>query len=158
MANELNTVYYRLRMIPSRIIQRLRWWKFRAMGYDIDKTAQIERNVSFDRINAKGVHIGGDTIMVSGSRVLSHYLRAHVYVDKKGEKRTKYTGEVCDTYIGHSCVIGGGARILAGVRIGNYCVVGAGSIVTKDVPDNTIVAGNPARVLRENIDFNELRI
>lgn len=158
MAQEINSLYYRLRMIPTKIIQRMRWWKYRLFGYDIDKTAQIERHVSLDRINAKGVHIGGDTIIVSGANVLSHRLRTHIYTDKYGKTRTKYTGEVCDTYIGHSCVIGGGARILPGVRVGNYCVVGAGAVVTKDVPDNTIVAGNPAKVIKENIDFNERRI
>ena len=85
-------------------------------------------------------------------------MRAHVYTDKSGKMRTKYTGEVCDTYIGHSCVIGSGARIMPGVRVGNYCVVGAGAVVTKDVPDHTIVAGNPAKVIKENIEFDGRRI
>jgi acetyltransferase-like isoleucine patch superfamily enzyme len=44
--------------------------------------------------------------------------------------------------------IGAGATILPGVTIGENAIVGAGSVVTKDVPDNAIVAGNPARVLR----------
>ena len=44
--------------------------------------------------------------------------------------------------------IGAAATILAGVTVGENSIVGAGSIVTKDVPDNTIVAGNPAKFLK----------
>ena len=44
--------------------------------------------------------------------------------------------------------MGSGATILAGVTIGEGAIVGAGSVVTKDVPPRTVVAGNPARVLR----------
>jgi len=54
----------------------------------------------------------------------------------------------CDTYIGDNCVIGGRAMIMPGVRIGNHVYVGGGSIVTHDVPDHCIVAGNPARIRR----------
>lgn len=50
--------------------------------------------------------------------------------------------------IGDDCWIGGGAIVLPGVRIGDRCVVGAGSVVTHDVGDDTVVAGNPARVIR----------
>ena len=45
--------------------------------------------------------------------------------------------------------IGGGAILLPGVRIGRNAVVGAGAVVSHNVPTNTIVAGNPARVIRE---------
>lgn len=158
MGKELNTLYYRLRMIPTKIIQRIRYWKYSLFGYDIDKTAQLERRIGLDRINPKGIHIGADTIIVSGVTVLSHRIRTHIYTDKNGTVRTKYTGEVCDTYIGRSCVICVGAKILGGVRIGDYCVVGAGAVVTKDVPDHTIVAGVPARAIKENVDFHELII
>lgn len=158
MAEELNSVYYRLRMIPASIVQRFRYWFYRLKGYDIDKTTQMERGLNLDRINAQGIHIGADTIITSKVTILSHYLRAHVYKDKRGIIRTKYTGETCDTFIGKSCVIGVGATIMGGVHIGDYCIVGAGTVVTKDVPDKSIVAGNPARVIRENIEFDQRRI
>lgn len=51
--------------------------------------------------------------------------------------------------IGDDCWIGGGAVICPGVTIGNRCIVGAGTVVVKDVPDDTIVGGNPARVIRK---------
>jgi acetyltransferase-like isoleucine patch superfamily enzyme len=49
--------------------------------------------------------------------------------------------------IKHHCFIGVGAILLPNVTIGPYSVVGAGSVVSKDVPPNTVVAGNPARVI-----------
>ncbi len=158
MAQELNSTFYKLRMVLTKIIQRLRYWKYKIHGYDIDVSTQMERGLNLDRINTKGIHIGADTIITSRVTILSHYLRAYVYIDEQGHPRTKYIGEVCDTYIGKSCVIGVGATIMGGVRIGDYCVVGSGSVVTKNIPDNTIVAGNPARVIKENIVFNERRI
>lgn len=54
-----------------------------------------------------------------------------------------------EIHIGEDCWIGGNASILPGITIGRGSVVGAGSIVTKDVPDFTIVAGNPAKVIRK---------
>ena len=62
-------------------------------------------------------------------------------------------GYFCRTYalpitIGNGCWIGGGVIILPGVSIGNGSVIGAGSVVTKDIPDNSLAAGNPCRVIR----------
>lgn len=51
--------------------------------------------------------------------------------------------------IGHDCWIGGGSIILPGVSIGNNVTIGAGSVVTKNIPDNTIAYGNPCRIKRE---------
>ena len=45
--------------------------------------------------------------------------------------------------------MGGGALILAGVRIGDRAVIGAGSVVTRDIPAGVLAAGNPCRVVRE---------
>ena len=53
------------------------------------------------------------------------------------------------TVIGHDVWIGYRAIVLSGVKIGNGAVIGAGSVVTKDIPDYAIAAGNPARVIRD---------
>ena len=55
-------------------------------------------------------------------------------------------------HIGRDCFIGGGSLIAPGVRIGDGVIVGAGSVVLEDVPDHTIVGGNPARVLRADVE------
>jgi maltose O-acetyltransferase len=51
--------------------------------------------------------------------------------------------------IGSDVWVGGGAIILAGVRIGSRAVIGAGSVVTRDIPANVVAAGNPCRVVRK---------
>ena len=53
-----------------------------------------------------------------------------------------------DISIGKHCWIGTRSIILKGVKIGNYSIIGAGSVVTKDVPEKTVVAGNPAKIIR----------
>lgn len=50
--------------------------------------------------------------------------------------------------IGSNVWLGGGVTVLAGVTIGDNCVIGAGSVVNKDIPPNTIAAGNPCKVIR----------
>lgn len=54
-----------------------------------------------------------------------------------------------EIHIGSDVWVGGNAVILPGVRIGSRSVIGGGSVVTKDVPENVLVAGNPARVIRK---------
>jgi len=65
-----------------------------------------------------------------------------------GELQTDTDWECVPTRICERASIGSNATILCGVTVGKNAIVGAGSVVTKDVPDNTIVAGNPAREIR----------
>lgn len=66
-----------------------------------------------------------------------------------GQLQTEADWTVEKTLVKKGASIGSGATILSKVTIGENAIVGAGSVVTKDVPPNTIVAGNPARVLRK---------
>ena len=62
-----------------------------------------------------------------------------------------------DVRVGHNCWIGYGACILRGVTVGNNVVIGTSTVVTKDVPDNAVIAGAPARVLRMRPEPESLR-
>ncbi len=55
----------------------------------------------------------------------------------------------CPVHIGKNCWIAAGVLIMPGITIGDNVIIGAGAVVTKDLPDNVIAVGNPARVLRE---------
>jgi len=57
--------------------------------------------------------------------------------------------------IGNNVYIGGGCQILGPITLGDGCLVGANSVVTRDVPPRTVVAGNPARIIREDVDLDE---
>jgi acetyltransferase-like isoleucine patch superfamily enzyme len=65
-----------------------------------------------------------------------------------GNLQTEADWSVAPTVIRRSASIGSGATILCNLSIGENAIVGAGAVVTKDVPPNAVVAGNPARVLR----------
>lgn len=60
-----------------------------------------------------------------------------------------YPADFPQTTIMKGASIGANATILPGITVGRYAMVGAGSVVTKDVPDHTLVAGNPARAIRK---------
>ncbi len=65
-----------------------------------------------------------------------------------GQLQTESDWKVEKTLVKRGASIGSGATILSNVTIGENAIIGAGSVVTKDVPPNTIVAGNPAKFLR----------
>lgn len=123
------------------------WYLRSHFGMDIGKNVIIARTVHLDKnINPRGIHIGDNTWVLRNAMILAHdYCRG-----KNG------TGKRYDTYIGKNCVIGINSIILPGLSIGDHCVVAAGAVVTKDIPSNSMVAGNPAKVLRTGVIVSDL--
>lgn len=71
-----------------------------------------------------------------------------------GQLQTEADWECLPTVIKQGASIGSSATLLCGITIGEKAIIGAGSVVTKNVPANAVVAGNPARVLRINKEEN----
>lgn len=123
--------------LRNLLVNAKRLYFRKVWGMDIHPTVQFSLSAKFDRTFPVGVHIGPYSYVAFDARILSHDVTRGLYLH---------------TRIGANCFIGGCSLILPGIEIGDNCVVGAGSVVTKSVPPRSIVAGNPARIIRSDID------
>jgi len=116
---------------------------------EIQKNAVVGRNckISTHTFICEGVHIE-DNVFVGHNVTFINDLYPKT-TNEKGEMQTEDDWKVVPTYVKKGASIGSSATILAGVTIGEKAIVGAGAVVTKDVPEGTVVVGNPARVLRK---------
>lgn len=106
-------------------------------GMHIDRSARISFGTKLDKTNPKGIHIGEESYIASGALIFTHDYARGIHKD---------------TYIGKRCFIGANAIVMCGISIGDEVIVGAGAIVTKDVPSHCIVAGNPAKIIKTDIN------
>jgi acetyltransferase-like isoleucine patch superfamily enzyme len=115
---------------------------------EIQKNARVGKSckISSHTFICEGVTIE-DNVFVGHSVTFVNdtYPRA---TTADGLMQTDKDWKVEKTHVKKGASIGSGATILANVTIGENAIVGAGSVVTRDVPPNSIVAGNPARVMR----------
>ena len=115
---------------------------------EIQKNARIGRRckISSHTFVCEGVVVEDHVFIGHGVMFINDsYPRA---TTADGELQTAADWKVEQTVVKKGASIGSGATILSNVTIGERAIVGAGSVVTRDVPPDTIVAGNPARVLR----------
>ena len=96
----------------------------------------------------KYIKIGNNTCL-SDCTLIGHEGSVSVYANATG----KILDKVGKIEIGNNCFIGHGALILPNITIGNNCIVAAGAIVTKDVEENSIVGGNPAKKIGDTDNF-----
>lgn len=149
------------------------------VSLEIGKSSIIEGSILFDRedasvligdrtfigasliVCAEKIEIGNDVLVSWGCSIVDHDSHAVDWLSRKNDviawkqgKKDWFGVRVKSVKINDRVWIGFNSIILKGVTIGEGAIVGAGSVVTKDVSPYTIVAGNPARVIRE-VSLNE---
>ena len=115
---------------------------------EIQKKARIGKNckIQSHTFICEGVTIEDNVLVGHGVTFINDtYPRA---TNENGELQTEEDWAVEPTLVRRGASIGSGSTILSHVTIGEKAIIGAGSVVTCDVPPHTIVAGNPAKVLR----------
>lgn len=108
----------------------------RGNSVKIGKNVTVMNNALF--MAAGGITIEDDVLVAANAQLISnnHDLHNHAVLTCK------------PIHLKRNCWIGAGATILPGVTVGENAVVGAGAVVTKDVEDNTVVVGNPAKLIK----------
>ena len=120
----------------DRLVELRVWYCRKILKMDLHPNVRISLKTHLDFTNPTGVHIGEGTYVALYAVILAHDMSRALQTD---------------TYIGRKCFIGAHSIIMPGVRVGDECIVASGSVVTKDVPSHSIVAGNPATIIRSGI-------
>jgi len=118
----------RSRSLKQRFQRLVQIWVW---GMDIHPSAWIATTALIDRTWPKGVHIEAGCYIDEEVVLLAHDLTRGIYVD---------------TRIGEGSYIGARAIIMPGVTVGKGCIIRPGTLVSKDVPDGAVMAGNPAKI------------
>lgn len=125
----------RLHHVRTVVLALRRKWLVLTKGIAIDRGASVSLSATLVAGEPEAITIADGTLVAFKTLLIAR----------------EPDGRIKPIRIGRNCFIGGGSTILPGVTIGDDVIVGAGSIVFDDVPSRCIVAGNPARVIREEI-------
>jgi len=115
---------------------------------EIQKGAFIGKNckISSHSFICEGVHIEDNVFIGHGVMFTNDLFPRATNAD--GSAQTEADWKVIETTVKKGASIGSNATILCGITIGEHALIGAGSVVTKDVPPNTVVAGVPAKIIK----------
>jgi acetyltransferase-like isoleucine patch superfamily enzyme len=139
----------------SRLIFYIKYWgihrgnpvsHLRSAGTRIGEQVEINTNVMNFGSEPWLIEIGNRVGIAGGVVILTHDGSSRFFRDHLSGMN-RFGNKFGTVSILENCVIGSNAIILPGVTVGPNSIIGAGSVVTKDVLPNTVVAGNPARVL-----------
>jgi acetyltransferase-like isoleucine patch superfamily enzyme len=124
------------RELRPHVCELYRQYLNRVWGMEIGEDCMISLSSHMDKTYPRGIHVGESTAISFGAVIMAHDYTRNLHLD---------------TFIGRQCQIGPHSFIMPGVRIGDNCVVAPASVVMRDVPSNTLVAGNPARPMERDI-------
>lgn len=129
---------YRRKAQKRRYRRHIKW------GMKIGENVEIFPDVEIEAHYCYLLTIGDNTTISAGCRIMCHDASTFRYLNYSKIGRVD---------IGKNCLIGERVIILPGTKIGDNCIISAGSVVNKEIPPNSIVVGNPARVYGRMEDY-----
>lgn len=121
----------------------------RKQGCKMGKNVKLNCGIKAFDTEPYLISLGDNVLVAYGVHFVTH--DGGVFVLKNMQKVDPKTDKMASIQVGNNVYIGMGAYIMPGVKIGNNCLIGAGVIVTKDIPDNSVAVGIPAKVV-ETVD------
>ncbi len=128
-------------------------------GVNIKVGKNFYANFNLTILDCCTVEIGDDVLIGPNASILTP---VHPYRWQQRNMRKKPDGTVFDyeyakpIKIGNNCWLAGNVTVICGVTIGDGCVIGAGSVVTRDIPPDSLAVGNPCRVIRKITEKDNL--
>jgi maltose O-acetyltransferase len=126
-----------LKLLRNALLRVRELWLAAGCGVVLGAGVSISLSARFRPARRGDIEIGPETLVAFKTLFYTH---------------DRVNGQRRPIRVGARCFIGGGSVILPGVTIGDECIVGGGSVVFEDVPPRSIVVGNPARVIRRDIE------
>jgi len=142
----VNSIRYRI-SLSLRALNRVR---YRIANVKVGKDVFISLGAHIDTSYPGSIEIGDGTYITRGAKLVAHDHSVYRLGDMPADNGRGYIR------IGKNVFVGVGSIVLRNVTVGDNAIISAGSVVGKDVPANTIVMGNPARVIKEFTPRQEL--
>jgi acetyltransferase-like isoleucine patch superfamily enzyme len=142
--------------VSQRLYMRAVQWFLRLHGVEVTGVPLwISPRTYWDR--SGGIALGDRCVISHDVRLLTHDFSLDRISEMRGGRGLEELSRRAPVRVGDYAFIGMNVTVLPGVSIGRGSVVGAGAVVTRDVPDETVVAGNPARVISTTAEYWERR-
>ncbi len=143
-----------LNFVRPRLYMRLYNLYLKKIGVDIQGCAQfIHPTVRFDGLAYSKTHIGHGVIISRDVYLLNHDFSITCGLRAIGDNITKDAYWLKEISIGSNSFVGARVLILPGTQIGSNCVIGAGAVVKGVIPNNSIVVGNPGKIIANTVEW-----
>lgn len=143
----LKTIIKKIRIMKANCSSESKLKYLRSLGASIGDHTRLNCSVNAFGTEPYLIEVGQDCLFAADVRFFTHDGGVKVLSDLGyfGDERMDIIAPI---KVGNNVYIGSGVQILPGVTIGNNCVIGASAVVTRDIPDNSVAVGIPARVIR----------
>lgn len=160
--NKLHKVGYKLRFLMVRAIKLCSEGTYkkaypkllRDFGMRVGKVSYIDPSAFFDNYDYSMIEIGDRTTISREVLLLTHDFFITQGLRACGiEETARFLKGI---RVGENCFIGARVTLLPGTDIGNNCIIGAGAVVKGIIPDNSVVVGNPARIVANTLEWAKI--